>query len=179
MKYYIGIDPGKKGGISVIKGSKIVYKRHMPTLGDDETAEMDIVKLAKILSRYRKRDCIVITEKFGGFFGYSKKTAVSINGQKEAILAACKILGIAYHCYMPTQWQSKIFSGTTVIKIKTGKNKGKKDTKAMALATIKRLFPHEKFIKETNKNKPFRGKSIHDGMIDATLLAELGKREGL
>ena len=35
--------------------------------------------------------------------------AVSINGQKEAILATCKLIGVPYTCYMPTQWHKIIF----------------------------------------------------------------------
>lgn len=171
-KIYVGIDFGKKGGIVAIKGNKVIYKRHMPTVGDKESAEIDVMMITKILNKFRKKNCHVVAEKFGGFFGYSKKIAVSINGQKEAILAICVVLGIPYSCYLPTQWQKVIFEGTTVVK-KKGKNAKGKDNKAMALTTANRLFPHEKFLKTPRCSVP------HDGMIDAVLLAEFGRRKGL
>ena len=52
--------------------------------------------------------------------------------------------------------------------------KGQKfNTKAAALNVAKQIFPAETWLKSERCTKP------HDGMIDAALLAEYGRRENI
>lgn len=169
-KYYIGIDPGLKGGVVVTQNEKIIYLGVMPVT----TAKaVDSRGLAKILHKYNKVGSVhVVFEKFGGFFGYAKKSAVSLGTQCGAIQASCEVVGVPFTRYMPTQWQKVMFEGQTVI-YKTGKDKGKKDTKKMALAVAKRLHPKETFLATSRSSVP------HDGIVDSLMLAEFGRRKNL
>ena len=73
---------------------------------------------------------------------------------------------------MPTQWQKILFEGQTVM-YKKGKDKHKKDTKKMALAVAKRLWPSETFLATS------RSSVAHDGLVDASMLADFGRRKNL
>jgi len=63
-----------------------------------------------------------------------------------------------------------MFTGVEEITI-TGKST--RDTKAMALVAAKRLFPGRDFKLTDRSTKP------HDGMVDALLMSEYGKRKQL
>ena len=167
-KYYIGIDLGLKGAIIVIEEGKIILKRVMPIIGK----EVDTITLYKMLKPYMKLNVHVVLEKFGGFFGYAKKAAVSLGSQSGCVIGLLKLMQFKHTCYMPPQWQKVMFEGTTAI-MKKGKNAKGKDNKAMALVTVSRLFPGESFLATARCTKP------HDGMIDALLLAEFGRRKNL
>jgi len=169
-KYYCGIDPGLKGGVLILKDQEIVFKSVMPVTA---SKEVDSRELGKILHKYKKLGSVhVVFEKFGGFFGYAKKAAVSLGTQCGAIQATCELVGVPFTRYMPTQWAKVMFEGQTVI-YKKGKDKSKKDTKKMALAVAKRLYPKETFLATSRSSVP------HDGLCDALMLAEFGRRKNL
>ena len=61
-----------------------------------------------------------------------------------------------------------MFTGVEEITV-TGKST--RDTKAMALVAAKRLFPDAKLTFGDKATKP------HDGLVDALLMSEYGKRK--
>lgn len=167
-KYYIGLDLGKKGGIVVIQGQRIVHKEVMPFIGDEE---IDVNRVAGIFKKYHSSKCgaYLVFERFGGFFGYNKSSAVSLGSQGGEIVATAKLVGIPFIRVMPTVWTKMMWAG-----IKTYKKKnGGKDSKKMSLLAITKIFPKEKWLATS------RSKKAHDGMVDAALLAIYGQRKGL
>lgn len=166
-KYYIGVDLGLKGSIVIMENKKIIEKHMMPVTA----SELNYIEVARILSKYRRLDTHVVMEKFGGFFGYSKSSAVSLGTHSGAVRAICNILKIPYTCVMPTTWQKEVWQGTTIIYKKVQGVK-RKDTKKISAITAARLFPSDNFIPSKRHRVP------SDGMIDAALLAEYGRRKG-
>lgn len=166
-KYYVGIDLGKKGGIVVIRGNKLIHKEVMPFIGDEE---IDVNRVAGILQKYHKSEfgAYLVLERFGGFFGYNKSAAVSLGSQGGEIVATAKLVGIPYIRVMPTVWTKTMWAG---IKTYTKKG-GKKDTKKMSLLALTKIFPKEKWLATS------RSKVAHDGMVDSALLAIYGQRKG-
>ncbi len=55
-------------------------------------------------------------------------------------------------------------------KNKDGTQKMKTDTKAMSLVAAQRIFPNESFLATERSSVP------HDGLVDAALICEFGKR---
>ena len=76
----------------------------------------------------------------------------------------------ATHPQMAKQWQKEMFLGVEEITI-TGKST--RDTKAMALVAIKRIFPNLELTFGVKAKKP------HDGLVDAVLMAEYARRNNL
>jgi len=170
---YIGIDPGKDGGIAYINTlTGEVGKTGIPKIGD----EVDLNKYCDYLRALTKGSHHVILENVHSIFGASAKSNFSFgknNGHIEGFLVA---LGAKYTLVTPKKWQAEMWEGVPIVKINTGKKttkgniKYKNDTKATSLKAVKRLFPQIDLRKTTRSTKP------HDGIVDALLLAEYGKR---
>lgn len=172
-KVYVGIDIGKSGAIATYYPDKKIFTLPMPLIKN----ELDYVQLAVYLNALKEAhaDVHVVFEKLGLVFGSSKKTAWSMGEQSGAVEMACIALKIPYTKIRPVDWQKDIFSGVPEMTKtpKPGSKTGSRDTKAMALVAIKRLFP--------NLTLNFGGRAVKpdDGLIDAVLLAEYGRRRNL
>ena len=166
-KVYIGFDIGFKGGIVTMADGDIVDKTIMPLMGGD----LDIIAIAKILNKHKDFKRHLVTEKFAGFFGYSKKAAVSVATQSGKLRAICALLKLPMTAITPQTWQKEMWTGTT-IQYKKVSGKRAKDTKKTSILTATRLFPSECFKPSARYVNP------HDGLVDAALLAEYGRRKG-
>ena len=169
MIYYVGCDLGKKGGFAIVDPSgNLIATKVMPLQGDD----LHIIEIAKFL-KFHREECgklHLVMEKFAGFFGYSKMAAVSLAMQSGKVRATTSLLKIPFTAVTPQQWQKVMWEGTT-IQYKKVKGVKKKDTKKTSILTATRLFPTESFKPTPRHRVP------HDGLVDAALLAEFGRRK--
>jgi hypothetical protein len=166
-KIYIGIDIGKSGAIAVMYDDKIVTY-NMPKIAN----ELDYHELNRLLRTFcsNSEKPHVVFEKLGVIFGSGKSTAFSMGHQSGAVEMACVANNIPYTKVRAVDWQKQMFQGVQEI-TKTGSSK--KDTKAMALVAIKRIFPNLKLTFGDRASKP------HDGLVDAVLMAEYARRNNL
>jgi hypothetical protein len=169
MKTYIGIDIGLKGAIAVMSPEGIITTSPMPVVKDqlDLQGLKDIMDLTII--NQSSKDASVVFEKLGVIFGTSKATAFSMGLQLGAMEMLCVSQMVPYTKVPAKQWQKDMFMGVDEIK----NTKGKRDTKAMALVAVKRLFPNLKLTFGERATKP------HDGLVDAVLMAEWARRNNL
>jgi hypothetical protein len=163
MKTYIGIDIGLKGAIAYIQADGSIYCTPMPVIKDT----LDPTELMSALSRGGK--AVAVFEKLGVIFGTAKSTAFSMGYQSGAVEVGCIAAGLTYTKVPAKQWQKDMFIGVDEIK----NSKGKRDTKAMALVAVKRIFPQVKLTFGERATKP------HDGLVDALLMAEWARRNNL
>lgn len=155
---YIGIDPGKNGGIFVKDGDDYVFY-NIPLIGN----EIDEQKLFNIFNIYKKLKCFAVIEDVHAIFG-SAAGATFDFGYGCGLLSMCLVsCDIPFTKVQPKKWQSIMFEGVP-LQLKTGTNK--KDTKKMAEIAATRLFPTIDL-----KNTP-RCKKAHDGKVDALLMLE-------
>lgn len=163
----IGIDPGKNGAIVILsERGEILEKRVMPLIAN---TDLDTRILQEIFLTYPSS--IAFMESVHAIFGSSAKATFSfgyICGSIHAILSCSQIPFVKVP---PKTWQKVIFQGIPEIK-KPAQNgqKSKIDTKAMSALAAKRLFPTAD-LRKTNQCK-----RSHDGIIDALLIAEYGRR---
>lgn len=171
--FYIAIDIGKFGAIHIIDKTHVnpgeTWSRKMPMIGD----EIDYHELNRLLEPYANGNGIVVFEKLGAIFGSSKATAFSMGHQAGAVEMVCVAHSIPYTKILAKEWQKEMFTGVdSVMKKSTLSKKGEtRDTKAMALIAVKRLFPGLKLTFGEKATKP------HDGLIDAVLMAEYAIRK--
>lgn len=166
MKYYIGIDTGLQGGISILNPDGTIQMAKMPLLND----KLDEVALRDILEPYKDKNHHVIMEHVGQIFKTSKAVAASMHYQ-TGITTGILIGGrFSFTKVSPKVWQKMMFDGSPMLKKKDGSN----DTKATALTVARRIFPHQSFV----MGGP-RATKDHDGVVDALLLAEYGRRSNL
>lgn len=153
----VGIDPGKEGAIVCI-GEKITC-RLFPLIGK----EYDRKKFAEMMSM---SPTMVGVEDVHAMPGVSASANWSLSQGKEMILTTLTILRIPFMLVQPKEWQAEMFVGVPVQKKATGR----RDTKAMALIAVKRLFPDVDLTKSERSEKP------HEGIVDALLIGEYTRR---
>jgi len=170
---YIGIDPGKNGGIAIIRNDSIrVFA--MPT----DSGELDVQAITKIFLDEKESGepvCCYL-EDVHSIFGMSAGSNFQFGrvlGIIEGVLGAT---GIVYAKVTPKVWQKEIWSCVTPIANPTGKllKSGlphvKIDTKGTSLMAAQKLFPDVNLLATT------RSKIPHDGIVDALLIAEYCRR---
>jgi len=158
MKYIIGFDNGKKGGIVILdEASDIIFKTIMPMLGTKKK-EYDMMQIKAILEQYNKLGkCIAILEKAQPQGNNGPKQAFKTGfgyGTLQGILVA---LEIPFQIVAPKIWQKKVFEGLNTV-----------DTKLASALFCQRKWPKEDW-KATD-----RCTTIHDGMTDAACIAYYG-----
>ena len=167
-KIIIGIDPGLKGGIAFLEETgNLINIACMPIMIHGRRNTVDINALSILLESYEKDRTTVVVEaaqKFSAgtnaltstWFGFGRITAMlELMKMRHEIIKT------------PITWQKTFWT-------KPKMPKGTKfDTKAASIAAAKRLFPAHDFLPTQRCSKP------SDGLTDAALIAEYGRRLNL
>ena len=165
MKVYVGIDIGKSGGIAVINEiGDILTIRATPTVG----GEISVAEIADLIRNLTVKDPMVVLEDVHSIYGSSAKSNFQFGrslGIMEGVVAA---MGCSWAKVAPKTWQKEMWLGVERI---AKKGKSSTDTKAMSLIAVNRIFPEANLLPTPRSTKP------HDGMVDALLLAEYGRRK--
>lgn len=169
-RFTIGIDIGKQGAICIQERDKDMITHKMPMI----KTELDYLKLYQLLEPYEGGNGRVIFERLGVIFGSSKQVAWSMGHQSGAVEMACVALSIPFIKVPAKEWQKAMFTGVDEITKTANKlsktGKPVRDTKAMALVAVKRIFPTLKLTFGDRATVP------DDGLIDAVLMSEYAKR---
>lgn len=167
-KLIIGVDPGKDGAIAV--SGVVIQKITIPKI----KTEVDTRELARIFKGFGEldREVTIILEDVHSIFGASAKSNFSFGKICGMLEGLCNAFGYRYIKVQPKVWQKAMHEGIPLITKPAKKEGGKptKDTKAMSLMAAKRLWPGEAFVKSTRASNP------HDGIVDALLMMEYGRR---
>ena len=151
----VGIDPGLTGGIAVISGAtSTVVIEAMPVAAH----EVDFVRLAFVLrSLNAEQNAHVFLERAQAFSKMGIVSAFNYGASYWGIRAICATLKIPYTLVAPAKWHRALI---------VGKDGSPKDR---ALRTCLQLFPDVDLIIG-------KGKKCHEGVVDALLVAEFGRR---
>jgi hypothetical protein len=153
----VGIDNGVSGGLAAI-GDDLLVLLPMPTLQARKGNEIDAAAVDAWLVDVAPR--LVVIEEPGG--SKSAKAATSMAGSFHTLRTICVLRKIPYDRITPQAWQKVMLPGC-----KPG------DTKRRALEVARRLWPSRDWRATPRCTTP------HDGLIDATLIAEWARRGGL
>jgi hypothetical protein len=160
IEYHGGIDPGKKGGLSLVS-HKDLYTIPLPEVRElRDILENWEDQFGSIKHFYIEKAQAFSRDGKAGLFTYAYDA-----GKLEALMICMRI---PYTLITPREWQKEMFKGTKQPKV--DKNK---DTKKRALEVVQRLYPKQSFL------PTIRSKNPHDGMIDSTLIATLCRRQML
>ena len=165
MKYRIlGIDPGYTGGLVVLdEEGKILEFALMPIIeiskGKQKKKYLNMSELSILIKRMNPTNCYV--EQVSAFPGQGVCSMFNFGHTLGAIEMALASNSFPYTLVSPRKWSNVIHKGVS----KDIKAKGR------SLIIFKRLYPNVNFIIKPNGKKP------EDGLIDALLIAEYGRRE--
>jgi hypothetical protein len=154
----LGIDNGLKGAMALVEGLTMKECVVTPTLTVKASKrEYNAIEIIKIIERMRPDH--VFLEKAQSMPRQGVASMFSIGqgyGLFRGILAALKVPHTLVH---PKTWQKVMFQDLS-----------KSDTKAMSLIVCMRLWPSHSWLASPRCRKP------HDGLTDAALIAEYGRR---
>lgn len=171
-KVYVGIDPGKSGAICYVDTDGCLNKWVIPVSGKDVDAQAlyDIIDGIK-----QYHDPVIVLEDVHSMYGMSANSNFQFGFVCGLIRAIVIVHRIPFHFVAPKTWQKVIWSTPDKVykpKKPTQKNPSV-DTKATSLNAAKRIFPNFDFTKNQ------RSRVEHDGIVDAILIAEFGRRTNL
>eukprot|EP00919_Chromeraceae_sp_WS-2016_P041089 GHVR01098034.1.p2 GENE.GHVR01098034.1~~GHVR01098034.1.p2 ORF type:complete len:178 (-),score=22.56 GHVR01098034.1:1075-1608(-) len=177
MKPYIGIDCGLDGGIVTLDcAGNIIDQRVMPVVAMGKGRKIDLQALDSFFdvatgSALNGDAATIIIEQPGGH-APSAAGLRSMTYSFAVCEALCVAHGLRYHEVTSQKWQREFWS-------KSSMPKGKKfDTKAAALAECKKLWATNEWRQVSEKTGKLL-KNAHDGITDAALLAEYGRRKNI
>lgn len=147
---YIGIDPGKKGGLSIIKPTSDIECYLW-----DETTFID--KIKNLSTQYKSNEMICCMEMVHSMPTDSHKTAFSFGYQCGFIKAILTAFGVPFQEISPMKWKNEF-------------NLVKKD-KLASIAMCKQLYPEVSLLPTS------RCKKESDGMAESLLMATYAKRK--
>lgn len=160
MRGVCGIDPGLDGGIALISEAGVLVEA-MPTNEATKGRLIDLPELTRWLFGHRSVIEVVFIE--AAQMRPRQATQATFKcgrgfGQIEGILAA---LNIPYEIVNAGSWAKVMHAGV----------EGKTDKKAKSKLAVSRLFPG------LDLRASERCKVVHDGMAEAVLIAEYGRRK--
>ena len=148
---YIGIDPGKNGGIAFIDTFQQSYDVYV-------FSEETLLKKLYRFSKYKTDSIKCELEKVNAMPGQGVVSMFNFGQNYGFIQGVLKAYGIPYELVTPQKWK-KEFSCTS--------------DKNTSIEVCKRLFPN------VNLKATDRCRKDHDGMAEALLLACYAKRHML
>lgn len=147
---FIGIDPGKKGGIAVIDTERGI--RHTAPYSDKE-----LITVCRFESWEGNTDHIMCClEKVGAMPGQGVVSMFTFGRGVGYIKGVLESFGIPYQEITPQKWKKEF---------------GLNSDKAASAEVCRRLFPDVSLLATERCKKP------HDGMAEALLMAEYARRK--
>jgi len=152
---YVGIDPGKKGGIVGLKSNGDILFKHIMPMQDKIVYTPELVTYFMYPAQIK----IMIEEPIA-MPKQNVKATFTVALNYGAILGALECECYEYETVHPRTWQAEMFQGVE------GDN-----SKEKALTVAKRLWADVDFRASS------RCKKAHDGVVDAALIAEYYRRQ--
>ncbi len=157
----VGIDPGKYGGIVAIdKHGEIQFLEVMPQ------EFLDMVSIFVELVKLKRAPTMAFVEKAQVFPGQGGVGNFTYGEHFGTLQSALKTSGMPYELVPPQAWTKVMHVGCC-----DASSKSKQKSKQV----MKKLYPG---ISLTNPHST-RSKNMHDGLMDALLIAEYGRRRML
>jgi hypothetical protein len=175
MIVYLGVDSGKKGGFVLISESGDILHQYVMPLTKGKTAKekkIDCKQLCTILSAMTNLYTIVCTlEETASIFGVDKSTMFTM-GRSLGIMEGVLSCGcVSLTMIRPKAWQKAAWESSDIVKMKSKSGKTVTDTKQTSANATMRLFPKADLRYGNNERHLDRRKKLHDGMVDAILIA--------
>ncbi len=154
MPIVIGIDPGKKGGITAVLDGEVIRSDPMPIDSDGDVCAFGIRSILHQIDYDNPcpQSIVVFVENVHAMKGQGVTSMFTFGRGFGKILGVCAGIRIVPNLVSPQRWKKAIMIPSD----------GGDETKA-----CKRLFPKHSFIAP-------RGRVPHSGMQDAALIALYG-----
>lgn len=151
----LGIDPGLTGGLAIRAKDALLYEP-MPVAG----GEIDLAGLTRWLKAHRESIAIAYIEKVAAMPKQGVASTFKFGDGFGSVKGVLTALGIPYELVTPQRWMKVMHAGV----------KPDLTAKQRSQLAASRVFPTANFLATEKSKKP------HEGMVDAALIAEYGRR---
>ena len=148
----IGIDPGLDGALAALTRSTLELAV-MPVVRVGRRRKLDERVIVDWLARHRPAH--VFIEHVQAMPRQGVVSMFSFGAGWGLVRGICAGLGLPYELVRPQEWQKVMLAG---------------QPKGAEYLVASRLWPHENWRASDRSRKP------HDGLVDAALIAEYGRR---
>lgn len=155
MSFVVAIDPGLSGAIVFINDK--VFMHYLMPLNDERDIDFD--RLVEILNKQSKIDMVFLERAVP--FAMGTSGAFTYGRGFAAIEIALRVVGLPVTYIEPARWTKEMHAGIEA------------DLKPKAKSTIAVQRLYRKWLDKIPKSK--NGK-MHDGVVDALLIAGFGLR---
>ena len=157
---FIGIDPGLQGGLAIIYPEpNIIETKIMPIMLQGKKKAYDHYALPRFFYPFEGTQCYAILEQQQAMPKQGVTSMFTI-GYGFGALKQCLVdFAIPHEVVRAQTWQKEF-----------GISGRKGNTKAQALQICQDLFPNLNLLATERSKKP------HEGIVDATLIAEFARR---
>jgi len=145
---YIGIDPGKSGGIA--------YINHLGQVTVTPYDDAELVVLCKAMNASPVVQCVCCLEQVHAFPGQSAQSQFNFGQSFGYIRGVMEGFNVPYQMISPQKWKKEF---------------GLNSDKQLSIDVCKRLFPNVSLLASSRCRKD------HDGMAEALLMAEYARRK--
>jgi crossover junction endodeoxyribonuclease RuvC len=153
-RFYVGVDPGQKGGLALIKeGLAVEYEIMPPTV----KGIMEWLEKVNYYAFTEKHQIAMVVELAQAFPGAGAVGMFNYGRHFGGFEALAVSFDIPYHEVRPAVWK---------------KDMGLNAKKVSAISMCERLFPTVNLVFPRHKKQ-------HDGVAEAILIAEWGRRKDL
>lgn len=171
--FFIAADPGKNGALVCLRDDgAILGKMATPVDESDTVSVKDEIDFIMDMCRKGPERVVFIIEDVHPLYAVSAKSTGTfmynkgeLHGIFETIRCIASKIEMDVEFLAPKTWQKEVWNHAD--KVFQG---GKIDTKKTSLKCAERLFPDTDFRKNSKCKTP------HDGIVDAVLIAEAGRR---
>ena len=180
-KIYIGVDPGKEGAIAIYENNEY-YIIKFPKIGNDYDMKA-LKEYFRLIKTQTNKKLHLILEDVKPMQMVKSKGDWELSRGKTLIESLCYFFNFPFTMVSPKEWQKEMHQGIEPVKDKTNrKNKNgeyvyKKNAKETSKLAAQRLFPNIDLRDPDRKTD--KAKKIHDGVCDAILMCEYGRRKNL
>lgn len=157
----LGIDPGKQGGLAIITQDSVLLEP-MPL----HAGEIDIPELHRLVRDHANDIRVAYIERVHAMPKNGKLALFSLGKSYGIVLAIVLMNGIPLVEVRPQEWQRVMHEGVAVHRRQAGLT-----TKDVSRIAFARLFPG------VDARKTAKCSVQHDGLVEAALIAEYGRRQ--
>lgn len=155
MNTLIGIDPGLDGGLAAITPEGLQL-RTMPVFEAGGKRFLDEREIVRWLTDHAIRGARVFIESVHAMPGQGVTSMFTFGTGWGQLRGICAGLGLSYELVRPQEWQRELLLG---------------QPPGSEYLVASRLWPHAEWRASDRARKP------HDGIVDAALIAEFGRRK--
>ncbi|MCK6470855.1 MAG: Holliday junction endonuclease [Planctomycetes bacterium] len=151
---YLGCDPGLDGGLAALTPEGLVL-RVMPAVAVGKRRQLDEQAIVQWLMQFQPASTRVFIEAVGARPKQGVVAMFSFGTGWGLVRGVCAGLGLPYELVRPQEWQGEVLKG---------------QPPGSEYLVASRLWPNAEWRASERSSKP------HDGLVDAALLAEYGRR---